>query len=184
MNKPVYRLPEGGAAYFHVPRQLLDIEPGPWLKAAIGDPVSQDPVGLLAQFCFRQYCFHASNITPWQILSTYCILNFSCHMQFLGTLDWAWLSPPLKKGDLRGFQEVILNPPLPSFSKGGLITSHFQWIINCGTDHQVVSHSRVWAGSLTEILREPPGVHLRLAMGGAINRSLPVLLECCYPART
>jgi hypothetical protein len=28
-----------------------------------------------------------------------------------GTLDLACLSPPLKKGDLGGFQEVILNPP-------------------------------------------------------------------------
>jgi hypothetical protein len=35
-------------------------------------------------------------------------------------MDLASLNPPLKKGDLGGFQEVILNPPLPPFFKGGL----------------------------------------------------------------
>ena len=32
---------------------------------------------------------------------------------------WAWLSPPLKKWDLGGFQVIILNPPCPPFPKGG-----------------------------------------------------------------
>jgi hypothetical protein len=41
--------------------------------------------------------------------------------------DLAWLSPPLKKGDLGGFQEVILNPPYPLFQRG-VITQSFSMV--------------------------------------------------------
>ena len=72
------------------------------------------------------------------LLRTYfktCLNTTGCFIT-TNSLEPEILSPPLKKGDLGGFQEVSPIPPLPPFFKGGVIICPPKsfWVVQSGAE--------------------------------------------------
>jgi hypothetical protein len=74
--------------------------------------------GGFRQQCPARICYEAGSSDLFELRYPHycCVSQLAGYNIRTGTLDLAWLSPPLKKGDLWGFQEVILNPPTPVVS--------------------------------------------------------------------